>query len=150
MTFSEPELQSLLKEWQKTLRMQDWDFKLSVVKQYDIPNEAQAWCKFVLAKRATIIKILHPDDYDPSTMGSQDMEKSLVHEMLHPLMAQFESGESNTQGTMEWIAKEQVIDFIAQALVGLKRRAEIVPAEPERPEITEYAKNLDSGGNNRL
>lgn len=121
------DLEALLVEWQKILRMQDWDFTIKIKRHYDMPiKDTQGGCSWLLAKRRGVISILDPVDYDPAIVDEQDREITLVHEMLHPLLGQFESEASNDSDNLEWAAKEQTIDCIAKALVKLKRSAEKV------------------------
>lgn len=116
------QLQEKCREWQEILRMQDWDFLLKIKRSFDMPvQDACGACNTLLAKRSVVIKIMDPNDFDPDIVEPFDMEETLIHEMLHALVWQFESEESNKRGSLEWAAKEQTIDFIAKALVKLKR-----------------------------
>ncbi|MBO0962008.1 hypothetical protein J1P26_20080 [Neobacillus sp. MM2021_6] len=80
---TEEQLQEKLIEWQKRLRLQDWIIKARICRIHNIPNEAMACVIPTLSKKMALIKILDPNDYDPDLVFPQDMENSLVHELLH-------------------------------------------------------------------
>ena len=117
-------LKALLLEWQKVLRMQDWDFSIKIKRAFDMPiKDVQGCCTYVLASRRVLINLLDPNDYDPAFIDEQDLEKTMVHEMLHPMVAQFEDEKAFNADNMEYASCEQTIDTIAKALVTLKRGA---------------------------
>ena len=120
---SEEELAKLAKEWQEILRMQDWNVNVKISRGFDMPlTDSQAVSTWRLEKRIVTIDIIDPVDYNPSLLYPQDMEQSLVHELLHPLMAMFESEETAKNGSMSSIVQEQIINSLASAFVNLKRR----------------------------
>lgn len=117
----QPDLHDLCAEWQRELRLQDWD----VVAQYrrghamrDPDNQGE--CAWLPHKKLATIYILDPADYPPDASRPQDVELTLVHELLHlhfaPFVAERDSAED--------IAQEVAIDQIARALVALKRRSD--------------------------
>lgn len=113
----EMHLQQLLPEWQKILRLQDWDVKLIVDRERNfIGGDSQGECSWVLEKKQAFIKILDPVDF-PDSKWEQDSEETLVHELLHLHFAPFNAED----GTLEDVAQEQAISAIAGALAGLKR-----------------------------
>lgn len=133
MIFTESELQELLKEWQEILRLQHWKIVLKTDRRYNLPEGSQGTISWKQEKLCAMIKILDPADWDPSSLIPQDMECTLVHELIHILFAPFAAQDD----TPEDISQEQAIECLATALVGLKRRALSTSVEPERPEITE-------------
>lgn len=72
-----------------------------------------------LPKRMATIRILDPVDYPDGLAEPQDMELSLVHELLHihlfPLFADREE-------EMRMIAEEQAIEAISRGLIALNRK----------------------------
>jgi hypothetical protein len=117
VTFSEDELKALLREWQKILRLQDWDVVVRFARRYEFNDEDnQGECSWVLDRREALIKILASEDYNPNCIYPHDVEGVLVHELLHLHMAPW-----RVQERMEDVAKEQAIEAIAKALVSLKR-----------------------------
>ena len=112
------ELVVLCKEWQAILNIQFWDIKVGIYRGRDFSKkEIQAEVSFQLATATAILRILDPTDYDRD-LWPQDMEVSMVHELLHLRLAEADETES---GSMEDILLERAIDHIAKALVKLKR-----------------------------
>lgn len=117
------ELRELCKEWQRILRLQDWDIHLSIERKagmHDTDVEAQVRC--TQAIKYANIKILDPIDTDnghriESDKYQSDMEHALVHEMLHIKFDKALDGAKRT----DKVAFEQAIDQTALALIRLKR-----------------------------
>lgn len=111
-------LESLLAEWQKTLRLRDWDVVVQLSRIFDMPvADSVGLCTWLMPAKTATIRILDPADYDPAYVHPFDPEKTLVHELLHLHFAPFfpdgEAGEN--------VAHEQAIESIAKALVTVKR-----------------------------
>lgn len=113
------QLQSLLREWQKTLRLQDWNVTAKFVSggKIDPPGNIGVAITTLTQKSAKIQILKQGDDRleDP-----HDQELTLVHELLHLHVAPF---APDNWDTPVGVAAEQAIDLIAEALVKLKRRA---------------------------
>jgi hypothetical protein len=73
--------------------------------------------RWAIEKKAAVIRILKADDYESSVSIPQDMERSVVHELLHLHFATVSPDEH----PLAQIAQEQAINAIAQTLVDLKR-----------------------------
>ena len=116
---NDEQLQQALAEWQKILRLQDWIIKASIRRERDmyLANSSAA-VRYNYEKRMAFIHIMDPIDYEPDLMVPQDMEISLVHELLHLHYAGFDQTE---KGTIEYALVEQSIEAISRALVELKR-----------------------------
>lgn len=65
-----------------------------------------------------IIHIIDPIDYDPSIIVEQDIEKTVVHELLHLHLAEW--SDMTEDGTP--VSGEQAINALASALVNLNRK----------------------------
>lgn len=116
---TEEELRAKCDEWKKILRLQDWLTNTRIRREHDFQNEdSVAEIIPSLPKRMATIRILDPVDYPPDLSEPQDMELSLVHELLHihlfPLF-------SDREDEMRRIAEEQAIEAISRALVDLHR-----------------------------
>ncbi|MEW6726892.1 MAG: hypothetical protein AB1327_08035 [Bacillota bacterium] len=105
-------------EWQRILRLQDWDVITKIVRSDDMHSDGQGECTWVIERKEAIIKLLDPVDYSPRSPFEQDHERTLVHELLHLHFAPFTAKD----GTLEDIAQEQAIQCFAKAFVELKRR----------------------------
>lgn len=115
--FTHEQAESKLTEWQKILRLQDWDIKIDICRGRNFKTDGQAEVSWTNEKKMAIIHLLDPIDYD-NDYFPQDHEISLVHELLHLHMAGFVAED----GTVEDMAQEQVADALSKALVGLKRK----------------------------
>lgn len=115
------EAQDACKEWQKILRLQDWAVKVFIKRARDMSLEGgQGEVHWGLQSKSASILLLDPLDYPPGLRQEQDMEKTLVHELLHLHSAPFDNFEYES---LENTALEQAIDLTAEALVELKRGA---------------------------
>lgn len=121
VTFTEQELCELCSEWQETLKLQDWEVGLAIAREIDFKRQVQAECSWVLPKKMALIKIIDPIDYH-NEVFLQDMEVSLVHELLHLHYAPFDNFDNES---LECVCMEQSIDLIAKALVKLKRNSKV-------------------------
>jgi len=83
----------------------------------DLPDDTQGYCDWVLQKLQAVIRIISPDDYPFDASFPQDIEKTLVHELLHLMFAPFDVGCD----TSEYVAQHQAIELLSRALVKLKR-----------------------------
>jgi hypothetical protein len=114
---TERQLQRLCAQWQKRLRVQDWDVRVRVKRRHQMELESKrAGCNYSLKLKEALIEIQSPLDYQPSVWPN-DMEQSLVHELLHLHFALFSADDETPEG----VAQEQAIDLIASALVSLAR-----------------------------
>lgn len=116
--FTRDELRQLCAEWQKILRLQDWDVVVQVSRRDDTfghTNTGQV--RYQLGLKQALIKIIDPIDYPTNVIYPQDMETTLVHELLHLHFAPFDADDDTPAGT----AQEQAIEAIAKGLVSLKR-----------------------------
>ncbi|UAK17567.1 hypothetical protein [Sporolactobacillus terrae] len=113
------QLQDKLNYWQKKLRLQDWQIAISIVRARDFElEECQGECHWNIQSKLAWIHILDPVDYEPNKAFPQDMEKTLVHELLH---LHFAPINADTENELIDVAQEQAIDLIARALVETER-----------------------------
>ncbi|RJG26699.1 hypothetical protein [Paenibacillus thiaminolyticus] len=129
--FTVDELRAKCAEWQKVLRLQDWIVGVEICREREMHEQNRnAEIDAVLPKRMASIRILDPVDYPPDSAEPQDMELSLVHELLHihlfPLFADREE-------EMRLVAEEQAIEAISRGLIALARRG----GEQENAERTD-------------
>lgn len=121
--FTEDELRTKCEVWQKILRLQDWIITVNIRRERDfVLSDSNAEIIPTLPKRMATIHILDPIDYPPGQAEPQDMELSLVHELLHihlfPLFA-------DREDEMRLVAEEQAIEAISRGLIELSRRSSI-------------------------
>jgi hypothetical protein len=113
---TEQELTTLCAEWQKTLRLQDWKILVRICRMRDMPKDTQGCVDWTWAHKEAVIKIEAPIDYPPECAWEQDMEQTLVHELLHLHFPEDDEEKCHLQ-------IEQGIELTACALVDLKRKA---------------------------
>ena len=112
-------LEKLLAEWQKILRLQDWQIKVGFARGHDIDGH-QGRATIYLNFKQALIKLRDPIDWTDKDFPD-DSEIDLVHELIHLHIKTF---DTTKPGTLERVALEQVDELLARALVGLKRRAD--------------------------
>lgn len=113
------DLSVLAEKWQKILWLRDWDIRCSLVRAYDLDSGKGAQISFSRPHRTATIRILDPIDYDPaSTNFPEDVESSLVHELLHLHFAIFDEEFGSQMVKLEEVA----INAIEKALITLDRK----------------------------
>jgi len=112
-----PRLRELCRQWQKLLRLQDWDVRISWARGHgiDLATQTEGLCEWVARRKEAKIKVLDPVDWE--SMDTCDAEQILVHELLHLRFYGFAAKDD----TPEDVAQEQAIHALSMALVMLKR-----------------------------
>jgi hypothetical protein len=124
---STEELVTLCAEWQRRLRLQDWTVTVRRVRSSEFAGGPHfgGQVSFNNDKRAACIKIAEPDDYENTCNVDmerpQDMEYTLVHELLHLHVAPL--NHLIKTDSIEERFEEHLVDSVARALVALKREA---------------------------
>jgi hypothetical protein len=115
------ELKELCAQWQEILRLQDWQVAVSISRARDFEGEnACGECRWVLSRKEALIRILDPLDYSPNNVFPQDMERTLVHELLHLHFAEI-SEKAEAAGVNIDTSLEQALHGIDGALANLRR-----------------------------
>jgi hypothetical protein len=112
------ELLRLCENWQKILRLQDWLIYVEVCRASDLPDGVAGHSKIDILKKRAVIAILDEGDYDPQSAWAYDLEKTLVHELLH---LHFETNKELTNE--QYVALEQGVDILSGVLVDIKHGA---------------------------
>jgi len=118
---TQDELEALCATWQRRLRLQDWRVKIRFARSLELGADTQGDCDWSLTKKMAAIRILVPGDYPPDASFSQDIEQTVVHELLHLHGAPFDRFAC---GSADDNAVEVMIDCTAQALVAGYRNRE--------------------------
>lgn len=116
-----PDLDQLLRFWQTTMRLADWD----IIAQYKrhLQNDGSfinGQCHPQEKYKQALIYILDPIDYRDQPVP-QDIEKTLVHELGHCHMAPFPAEHI--------LHEEQAVESYTRALVSLHREIPFPPPE---------------------
>jgi hypothetical protein len=112
------ELEALLFEWQGRLCLTEWDIVLKIVRRSEFGEEDnQADITYNELSSQGIIRILDPIDWD-NDLFNQDMEKALVHELLHLMWHDFEPADEKSREHILWHRR---LETTARIMVALKR-----------------------------
>ena len=115
---TENELANLCSEWQDKLRLSHWDIAVRIARTHEMHSaNCQGSSQISLPMERALISILDADDYPPSPF-KQNMEVSLVHELLHIPILYFSNPEENS---LECIHQEAFIENMARLLVKLSK-----------------------------
>ena len=114
---TEQQMQEKIRYWKSILGLEHWEIKFQFKRQREMGQTEQAHVVWVLPKASASITMVCHDDYD-NTAWPQDMEQSLVHELLHVKCAAFDSFED---GTLQDVMHEQYIDSMAKIIVTMDR-----------------------------
>lgn len=115
-------LRETCEQWQETLRLQDWDVTIRLTRANEMHGiEVQGECGFIFATKEAAIRILDPQDFDEGLAFGMDVEKVVVHELLHLHFAGWQEKEPKRICP---VVGEQAIDRLAKVLVSLSRAAE--------------------------
>lgn len=120
---NETELAMLCEKWQKTLRLQDWDIELALVRQSELHDEngnVDARCFPILTRKEAKIKVLDPIDFQGERLkdaGSpDDIETLIIHEILHLHFESFWDDDKEVE-------MEQAIHSLAKAFKSIANAA---------------------------
>ena len=123
MICTQEELEELCKQWTKILHLENWDIKLFICHEKDFTgHDNQGEIDYIMENGDASIKILHPDSY-PNSPFEYDMEKTLVHELLHLHFAPFRPEDESSLNFVLW---ERAIETMARIMVDLDRQSEPV------------------------
>jgi hypothetical protein len=131
-------LEVLSREWQAILRLQDWDIKTLLVHHHELEENSVGSCQYDPALNCATIRILRPEEIEHP--DDQDLEFSLVHELLHVKMGWIHNHHNPLKGA-KFTAYEAFIESLSQVLVKLHRRRFL----EGKKEATEEAMKLVKG-----
>jgi hypothetical protein len=113
-----PSLETFVDKWKTRLRVADWQLTASYAHQHQFSSVgAEAQCNWQSQLKRAQLLVLEPDEYHDEQGFPQDIEESVVHELLHLHFAAIDD-TTGLKGTVF----EQAIECIATALVALDRR----------------------------
>ena len=107
-------LKQICGKWQERLGLSHWEIALSITSEWNMPiKDTLAAITYNLAAEKAIIDFLDPGDYR-ETPFRIDVEISLVHELLHILMAYIAAPKEDS---LEAVHMEAFIGRMARLLV---------------------------------
>jgi hypothetical protein len=129
------ELQECCDKWVRILKLNNWDIMLSIERGKnfdDMDNCGEV--VHIMTLGVAVIKILHPDDWPDDCAWEYDMEKTLVHELLHLHFVSFEPQDKDSLNYTMW---ERTIETLAKILVDLERAGDTEIHFELDPNLTE-------------
>lgn len=113
-------MESLMEEWQKRLGLEDWKIKLHTNLRQDEMTcaDAEGNASYEESTKTARIELLDPAWYGERIIP-YDIEKTLVHELLHLKLSLLFGGDN----LLERIA-HQWVDDLARAFVDAKRQGQ--------------------------
>ena len=111
-----PDLSALVAKWQPILRLQDWDITAIYERHFAMDDGKQGGVKWLRRLKQARIRVLDPSDYGVQWQP-QDVEATVVHEMLHVHFALVDDYVSLSLDLFE-----QSIEAISLALIRLDRQ----------------------------
>ena len=109
--------QRVCRQWQKFLRLEDWDVEIVVDRHYDMPEDCGGAITMFEHKRQARLRVIDPRDANPRWQQDMDTEATIVHELLH---LYFEPFEQRSDKRLQ-MAEEQAVHAISVALVSAAR-----------------------------
>jgi hypothetical protein len=106
----EAHLDQRMKFWQKRLGLEDWNFRVRVVRQAEIDKNAWGTAEWDPEFKTGVISVLDPRDYN--LKGGElrlDMECTIVHELVHIEVSPLAAHNANE--------KEEVVNKIMSAVL---------------------------------
>lgn len=119
---SQRKLNSIKLEWQRKLRLQDWRITIRFADPEELKNwtaidEACGACRHhEETKQAEILVLDQKYCAEENDERAQDVEDTVIHELLHCHFAVFRNGERAIQ-----LHIEQIIEVMTEALLVEKR-----------------------------
>lgn len=115
VVYTQSELEERLAYWQMRLRLQDWHIQIKIVRMSEM-NGSIGRVLPLLEKKIASIRIADHADYPPDSITPNDMENTLVHELLH---LHFYPLTKDKDFVLE---EEQAIESIVSGLINLERK----------------------------
>lgn len=113
-------LKKKVRYWQGQLSLMDWEVKTLLVSEADLNGKAGTVSWDMETKQA-IINLVDPKTITTELDFPYDLEKVIVHELLHLHSAPFDTFK---EGSNKYTALEVMINKVADSLVNLARCSE--------------------------
>jgi hypothetical protein len=106
--------------WQKRLNLQEWDISVAVSRADGLKPKTVGNIRWDRDKKTATIRILDPADYHlPLASMLQDIEFTVVHELIHlemvPILSDLQRTDANR------LEEEHAVNQMAEALLQLDR-----------------------------
>ena len=102
--------------WQQRLKLTGWHISTAFVHRVNLPAQTLGGIKWDKGKKTAEIWILDPSEYNlPLQAMLDDMELTLVHELVHLDLASLPKGQASRS------SEEHAVEGLAQAMLALDR-----------------------------
>ncbi len=113
-----PNLQQLLRKWQRRLRLQDFDITARYATRQEMRSEGDIGNNRIrYSLGLSDIAILDPVDVADEHESFKNVELTLVHELLHLLLDPILSQNAYNPERLEHALMEQTIEKLAKGLL---------------------------------
>ena len=103
--------------WQQRLKLEEWRISVTLARRSDLPPQTLGGIRWDKSKKTATIWVLDPSDYQlPYSEMLDDMELTIVHELVHLDLASLPRGQASRS------SEEHAVNGIAQAMLGLDRK----------------------------
>jgi hypothetical protein len=102
--------------WRQRLKLEDWRISVEMARLSDLPPKTLGGIRWDKTKKTAVIFVLDPADYQlPFREMLDDMELTIVHELVHLDLASLPRGQASRG------SEERAVSGIAEAMLGLDR-----------------------------
>jgi hypothetical protein len=109
--------QEKLAVWQQRLKLEHWKIAIEMKHLSDFPPKTLGGIRWDKSKKTAVIWVLDASDYQlPYRQMLDDMELTIVHELVHLDLASLPRGQASRS------SEELAVEGIAQAMLGLDRK----------------------------
>ena len=97
----------VIEKWQSILRINDWEIRSKVVDASELNGDQDAQVTYVLHNKIALVKIADINTFEPDVWnGFGCIEKAVIHELLHLVLAGMEYAWSDIAETLSPSARE--------------------------------------------
>ena len=122
MKMTQKKLEQLVRKWQKILRLQDWKIEVKWVNRNELDSGSNAEVSLCVNQKVATVGVIKPEDHSTWNNKEQDIEKSIVHELLHLPLQSIENYARKGEESALDNAVENVTHLISEALIILDRK----------------------------
>lgn len=120
--FDDKELNGYVRYWRRRLRLEHWDIKIRYARARELPEDCAGHIRRVDVKYSAVIWVLDPHDFDPDIPWPHDVERVVVHELLHIVFGPTDDAHQDNGAST--VALEQAILRLELALLEENRSSD--------------------------
>jgi len=107
-----------LSVWRQRLNLEDWQISVVMAHRYEMKPGTLGSIRWDKPKKKALLSVLHVSDYHmPGCEMLDDLEFTIVHELLHLGLASRSRGDASRE------TEERAVNQIAKALIALDKAA---------------------------